>query len=81
MRVDGICEAWATKVRSHFLGYWESAIAFVMLGKCDRIYWVDGLVRSHLLGLMGKCDRLCDVGEVRSHLLGFGNCAIAFIDC
>lgn len=23
------------------------AIAFVMLGKCDRVYWVDAGVRSH----------------------------------
>ncbi|WP_267868617.1 hypothetical protein [Nostoc sp. CHAB 5836] len=29
-------------VRSPLLGLWESAIAFVMLGKCDRFCWVYG---------------------------------------
>jgi hypothetical protein len=41
-------ELWG--LRSRLLVLWESAIAFT---------GVLGLVRSHLLGLIGECDRLC----------------------
>ncbi|WP_255348323.1 hypothetical protein [Calothrix sp. PCC 7507] len=43
----------------------RSAIAFVILGKCDR------------LCDFGKCDRLCDVGKVRSPFGILGESAIA----
>ncbi|MBD2607131.1 hypothetical protein H6G81_22020, partial [Scytonema hofmannii FACHB-248] len=52
-----------------------SAIAFVILGKCDRICYF-GEVRSHLLFwgsaiafmMLWKCDRIFNVEKVRSHL-------------